>query len=378
MPTQSNDFINTSGDGFDFSVAPETLTIAPGVVLGSTGNFFGVYSGLNNSTIVNFGQILSTNFEGIFFTGDNGTILNELGSAITSLDYGIYIAAGNQDKIDNLGSIVGVNSGVWLGGSAYARLSNHGSISGEFEGVLVSSTHPANSISNFGAIRSDQIGVEVNSFSTSITNGATGIIKGDFYAIETLNGGSLSLNNHGTIIGNIDCSIAGAHDVIINHGSIQGDVFLGSNDTFKGGGGRSGEIAAFAGNDRIIVGNGNVKIFVGTGNDVLTAGRGHDQFFFEYPSTGQVEKITNFNPALDKIALSETAFAGIGTIGVPLAAADFHIGTHAKTLSQHIIYNPNNGFLYYDPDGSGAMPQIHFATVSHHLALIHGDFLVET
>jgi hypothetical protein len=72
--------------------------------------------------------------------------------------------------------------------------------------------------------------------------------------------------------------------------------------------------------------------------------------------------------------LSETDFLGIAPINHRLAAADFHVGAHATTASQHIIYNPITGFLFYDPDGSGAMPQIHFATIGEHLQ--HNDFFV--
>ena len=101
------------------------------------------------------------------------------------------------------------------------------------------------------------------------------------------------------------------------------------------------------------------------------------RFIFDSALAGQVEKITNFKPGLDKIALSKADFAGIGLVGHPLSAADFHFGGHAATHLQHIIYNANNGFLYYDPDGNGAKLETHFATISPHLALTSMDFLVE-
>jgi serralysin len=121
-------------------------------------------------------------------------------------------------------------------------------------------------------------------------------------------------------------------------------------------------------------GNGNVQIHVGGGDDTLTGGPGHDQFIFDTALAGQVDKITNFHPNLDKVVLSEAAFAGIGPLGHPLAAADFHVGAHATTTSQYIIYNAHTGFLFYDPhDGS---PQIHFATLASHPGLTHADFMV--
>jgi len=104
---------------------------------------------------------------------------------------------------------------------------------------------------------------------------------------------------------------------------------------------------------------------------------GHEnQFIFDSVPGSQIEGITGFRRGLDKIVLFHADFRGIGPIGHLLAAADFHIGVHATTHSQHIIYNPHTGFLFYDPDGSGHMPQIHFATVNAHLAPSNMDFLV--
>ena len=99
-------------------------------------------------------------------------------------------------------------------------------------------------------------------------------------------------------------------------------------------------------------------------------------FVFDSPLTGQVVRIAHFNLAIDKIVLSATDFPGIQLIGHPLAAADFHIGAHATTGSQRIIYHSLSGFLDYHPAGSGPAGQIHFATVSPDLALVHTDFLV--
>jgi Ca2+-binding RTX toxin-like protein len=59
-----------------------------------------------------------------------------------------------------------------------------------------------------------------------------------------------------------------------------------------------------------------------------------------------------------------------------LAAARFHVGATAADASDRIIYNPNNGFLFYDADGKGDAAEIHFATLAPHLALHSTDLLV--
>jgi Ca2+-binding RTX toxin-like protein len=117
-----------------------------------------------------------------------------------------------------------------------------------------------------------------------------------------------------------------------------------------------------------------VTIELGGGNDTVTGGPRADKFVFNTALAGQIEKITNLSPHLDKIVLSSSDFAGVGSVGGTLAAGDFHVGAHATTASQYIIYNPNDGYLFYDPHEG--RPQVHFATISPHLALSHADFLV--
>jgi len=188
----------------------------------------------------------------------------------------------------------------------------------------------------------------------------------------------MSFTNAGKVIGGVDCSTSTQDELIVNHGKILGSVVLGhGNDVFNGTGGTSGDIFGGSGHDIIVAGKGGVQMHVGVGNNTLTGGPGADHFIFDSGLGGQVERITNFKRGADKIVLSAADFAGIGPIGHKLAAADFHVGAGAHTPSQHIIYNANNGFLYYDPDGKGPAAQVHFATLAAHLSLSHADFLVE-
>jgi Ca2+-binding RTX toxin-like protein len=215
-------------------------------------------------------------------------------------------------------------------------------------------------------------GVDISGGAGIVTNLSGALIKGTNFSL--FDNGQVSLTNDGMMIGKVETL---GQAVIDNDGVIKGAVeLLTANDTFNGTGGTSGAIFAGGGNDRIIAGKGNVNIHVGGGSDTITGGPGADRFIFDSALTSQVEKITNFKTGVDKMVLSKADFAGIGPVGHHLAAADFHIGGHALKPSQHIVYNPSNGFLYYDPDGSGATPQVHFATISAHLALTNADFLV--
>jgi Ca2+-binding RTX toxin-like protein len=187
----------------------------------------------------------------------------------------------------------------------------------------------------------------------------------------------MSLTNYGKIVGNIVLNTL-AHDIIVNKGNIIGIIQLGNDDVFSGRGGTSGPIYAGSGSDLIIAGKGKAFIHVGGGNNTLTAGTGHDQFIFDSPMASQVETIANFRHGSDKIVLNYLGggFGGIGPIGGELAPIYFHVGPHATTASQHIIYNPGTGFLFYDDDGNGPDQQIHFATVHAPFPLSHSDFLV--
>ena len=54
----------------------------------------------------------------------------------------------------------------------------------------------------------------------------------------------------------------------------------------------------------------------------------------------------------------------------------FFEGAHAHDATDRIIYNPQNGWLTYDSNGSAAGGVHHFATLNAHLTLTNADFLV--
>ena len=60
----------------------------------------------------------------------------------------------------------------------------------------------------------------------------------------------------------------------------------------------------------------------------------------------------------------------------PLGASRLVIGTAALDADDNLIYNPANGALLYDVDGSGAGAAIQFATMAANLALTTSNFLI--
>jgi Ca2+-binding RTX toxin-like protein len=167
----------------------------------------------------------------------------------------------------------------------------------------------------------------------------------------------------------------------------------GGNDTLVGGSGNdilSGEAGSDVltggtgddsllggrGNDRLFGGQGKDVISGGLGKDVLTGGAGKDTFVFDVaPTQANVDRISDFSVRDDTIQLTKAVFKTIGKTGV-LAKAAFWTGTEAHDASDRIIYNANNGKLYYDADGTGAKAAVQIATLNRGLAITEKDFFI--
>lgn len=128
----------------------------------------------------------------------------------------------------------------------------------------------------------------------------------------------------------------------------------------------------------VIVGNSGANTLNGkAGNDVMTGGDGADRFTFNTTlnSATNVDTITDFQIGLDKIVLENAIFRKVGLSGA-LSADAFYIGTAAHDTTDRIIYDDQNGKLYYDSNGTGTGGLVQFAILSAGLALHSTDFLI--
>jgi peptidyl-prolyl cis-trans isomerase B (cyclophilin B) len=118
------------------------------------------------------------------------------------------------------------------------------------------------------------------------------------------------------------------------------DLLLGlqGNDTLNGGRGK----------DRLIGGPGNDYLDGGARRDRLTGGAGRNQFIVALDR----DVIVDFQTNQDLISI---ALADLDQSLNPgsLPAKRFHIGSEPSNRLQRIIYDPTDGILSYDPDGSG-------------------------
>ncbi len=113
----------------------------------------------------------------------------------------------------------------------------------------------------------------------------------------------------------------------------------------------------------------------GSGVDALTGFAGADRFLFSTaPGDDNVDRVTDFEAGTDKVVLDGAVFANL-----PAGMLDetaFHRGPAAADASDRIIYDPNNGSLFYDADGVGGAAAVRFAVLQTGLVLNSADFVV--
>ena len=114
----------------------------------------------------------------------------------------------------------------------------------------------------------------------------------------------------------------------------------------------------------------------GAGSDYLQGRDGADSFAFSTAlGATNVDEIADFVSGIDKIALDDAIFAGIGTPG-SFDANAFFAGAAAQDLDDRIIYNQATGQLFYDADGSGGGAAVLFGLVAGLPSLTASDFTV--
>lgn len=139
---------------------------------------------------------------------------------------------------------------------------------------------------------------------------------------------------------------------------------LGGNDSLTGGGGA----------DRLKGGLGADLLDGGMGKDVLTGGAGADEFRFHAAAEGG-DRITDFVPGLDHIALDHTGFGlpAVLTDGLTFVAGP---GVTATQAAASVLYDTSTGILSFDADGIGAIAAVTLATLTNHAALTLADVLI--
>jgi Ca2+-binding RTX toxin-like protein len=209
---------------------------------------------------------------GVLIFADTGAAISEdathadnrievLGRAVSADNDGVHSEGASTDIfVDAQGSAVGLLAGVRTMGASQS-VTNYGTIDGR--GVGIQNEGEAALIDNKGAI-GGEVGIGFKDFGGTVLNSLEGVISGTV-AIQTatLDGELVKVKNLGLVTGPIAYSGEGeGRDILINKGTVSGDVVLGGGDDVFDT--RSGiftdKAVGGAGNDTYWVATQNVKI----------------------------------------------------------------------------------------------------------------------
>jgi Ca2+-binding RTX toxin-like protein len=158
-------------------------------------------------------------------------------------------------------------------------------------------------------------------------------------------GGTLNLSTKYTATQRLSVEAELATSRVVLTGSNRGDEFIGSdfNDAINGG----------RGNDRAYGGAGNDLLNGSRGRDHLYGDDGNDIFLFNVaPGSTNRDRIGDFRPEDDTIRLENSVFTGLAAGA--LAASRFKdIGVGTQDANDRVLYNSDDGRLYFDRDGLG-------------------------
>ncbi|MCP4383950.1 MAG: calcium-binding protein [Hyphomicrobiales bacterium] len=163
--------------------------------------------------------------------------------------------------------------------------------------------------------------------------------------------------------------IDGDYDVKCGDGNDSISGIIGASDIR---GGKGSDTISALGVGTLKGGKGKDLLDGGPGKDELVGGKDNDTFqFSDELKKSNVDKILDFEPNKDTIALEQGVFAGIGG---SLSKKEFEIGKEADDNKDRIIYDKKKGKLYHDADGKGGDDQDLFAKLDKKLKLDHNDF----
>jgi Ca2+-binding RTX toxin-like protein len=123
---------------------------------------------------------------------------------------------------------------------------------------------------------------------------------------------------------------------------------------------------------------GNDVLYGGKGNDTLDGGDGKDSFVFDTRlKASNFDTIKHYVRPDDTIILDNDIFTALTSTG-KLTKSAFYASTSgsAHDFNDRILYDTDDGKLYYDKDGLANGAAVHFATLSGHPTIGANDFVI--
>ena len=373
------------------------------------------------ASLVNTGTITVSGV-GSFFTGAVFKAVEAFASVVNSGTMS-YTGARNAESFPGA-----ISLGDQTGVGGRSTLNNSGTISSTSNGV---DTWGAREIVNSGTISAGIIAISAigaqgsQGVMTVLLN--TGLIEGgnygifnDFIGIKVQNYGTISgaldplhpgysiwmngwrgqIDNHGTLIGDvyigssqmtnsgaINGNVTFGYSTITNSGVITGDLTIFDEGTYIGvdkgivtgsvngsfsndhltGGNRTDRFFGNDGNDLMQGGGGQDLLNGGSGKDILTGGTGADSFLYTAATDSDhilgIDRITDFTAGVDKIDLS--AFLSGATF---IGAAGF------SGAGPEVRYDAATGLLRADANGDGTAD--FWLILTNHAALTATDLIL--
>lgn len=155
--------------------------------------------------------------------------------------------------------------------------------------------------------------------------------------------------------------ILGSESNDVMRGQVLGDELRGlGGDDLIAGRSRNDTLSGGAGDDTLRGGLGNDSLLAGPGQDRLVGGRGSDTFFIYVSDPTGWDKIVDFNN--DKLRfMTEQGLLRQEDV-------DFIARRNPEPLREKasLLYDRDDGWLFYDPDGTGA-------ALAYPIALLRND-----
>ncbi|MFI0846807.1 calcium-binding protein [Mesorhizobium sp. IMUNJ 23232] len=311
---------------------------------------------LDSTSIVNTGTI-DVGGSGIFRSSESSEtfVVRNSGIIRGSASFNAESAADGRDLITNTGKMIG---NVFLGGGDDLYDGRQGTVQG-------------NVIAGAGKDRLYSGAGNTKLFGEDGDDTLMGGADADY-----LSGGSGS--DRASYASATKAVVVSLSNPSINAGDAKGDTFNSIENL--SGSNYNDILNGSSANNAINGGAGNDAIKGYAGIDFLTGGSGADLFIFNTAPNGatNIDTITDFSVAADTIQLDNAVFAALTATGT-LAAAAFRANATglAADSSDRIIYDTDDGELYYDAHGNGAgAPGIAFARLVAGLSLTNADFVV--
>ncbi|MBK9080694.1 MAG: endo alpha-1,4 polygalactosaminidase [Rhizobiales bacterium] len=176
---------------------------------------------------------------------------------------------------------------------------------------------------------------------------------------------------------------AAAGDTLVSIENLVGsatgvDVFVGdANANRLVGNGGNDRLTGRGGADILEGGAGADRLVGEDGADVMTGGTEADAFVFNLaPAAGGLDRITDFEHALDRLEIDASLFGGGLVAGGAVNFVSGPTPTSVGFAAGVFLYDTDDGFLYWDADGAGAGARLAIVRLQNLPALTAGDFTV--